>query len=825
MVTSKTTFARKTRVLVLILFYGDLMSVTPLKPEQLYQHCDPAIFPFNTSDELEELMEIIGQTRAIEAIRFGINIKQEGYHLFALGSSAIAKQSVIRHFLTQKASQEITPYDLCYVNNFEKPTHPKLLTLPPGKGLELHKDIVQLIEELYADVLAALKSDEYRSRKSAIKKKLKSQQDKAFQALQKRAKAKSITLMQTPEGVVCVPTKKGQVITPEEYEKLSESEREEIEEKIKIFTEEFINLTHKELQWQKETRKKIKELNKAIISLAVGNLVDELKKKYIDLPAIIDYLSAMQKDMIDNSGVFLSNGKPSEKTFSVKTRASQHKNLSLLARYQINLLVEHSQNLGAPVIYENNPTYHNLFGQIEHKTHLGSLVTDFSLIKAGALQKANGGYLILDADKVLTQPYAWEGLKRALFSNILKIESLEQIVSLISTVSLSPEPITLKIKVVLLGERELYHLLYQVDPEFKELFKVAVDFSETMNRSQETQLLYAKMIANLGRKENLLPFNRQAVARIIEQSSRLVGNSEKLSTHMKTVLDLMRESDYWAKEFDNKIIGIRDVEQAIEKQIQRVNQFQEILQEQISKGLLLIDTQGEKIGQINGLCVVQIGNFSFGYPTRITTSVRLGKGEFIDIEREVELSGPIHSKGVLILAGFLGSRYAIDKPLSLKASLVFEQSYNLVDGDSASSAELYALLSALADLPIKQSLAVTGSINQRGQVQAIGGVNEKIEGFFDICNQRGLTGHQGVLIPSSNVKDLMLKKEVIEAVRNNQFYIYPVENIDQGIELLTSTKAGERAIDGTFPEGTVNYKVEKKLLELAKNRLEFSKIM
>lgn len=795
-----------------------------LKPEELYQHCDQKQLSFNTTDELEDLIEIIGQTRAIKAVRFGINIKQDGYHLFALGSSAMAKRSIIRHFLQQKAITQQTPYDLCYVNNFEKPNKPKLLELSAGKGIALHKDIIQLVEELCADVPAAFESDEYRRRKATIKKKLKIHQEKAFQALQKRAKAQSITMMQTPDGVVCVPTRKGQVINPEEYEKLSEEEREQIESKVKTFSEEFIALTNRELQWQKEARKKIKELNKQITTSAVSHLVDEIKKKYLDFPPIIKYLDAMQKDMIDNSSIFLSNGNGQEKLLNLKKRSAQHKNLLLLARYQINLLVDNSQTKGSPIVYENNPTYHNLIGQIEHKAHMGSLVTDFSLIKAGALLKANGGYLMLDAHKVLSQPYAWEGLKRALHSTKLKIESLEQMLSLATTVSLEPEAFDLNVKVVLLGERWLYYLLYQLDPEFKELFKVTVDFSENMDRSQENTLLYAKMIATLGRKENLLPFDKTAVARIIEQSARITGDSEKLSTHMKTILNLMRESDYWAKESNHQVINATDVELAINNKIERINQFQEILQEETNRGIILIDTQGEQIGQINGLSVMQVGEFAFGHPSRITASIRLGKGQVIDIEREVKLGGPIHSKGVLILSGFLGSRYAIDKPLSLTASLVFEQSYNGVEGDSASSAELYALLSALANVPIKQSLAVTGSVNQHGQVQAIGGVNEKIEGFFDICNSRGLTGQQGVLIPASNVKHLMLKQSIITAVTANKFHIYPIETIDQGIEILTAIPAGQRDITGKFPDESINQKVESRLLSLAEKRLMLSKI-
>jgi lon-related putative ATP-dependent protease len=496
---------------------------------------------------------------------------------------------------------------------------------------------------------------------------------------------------------------------------------------------------------------------------------------------------------------------------------------ALMRRYKVNVIVDNSDTEHAPVIYEDNPTYQNLIGRIEHMARMGALMTDFHLIKAGALHRANGGYLLLDARKVLTEPYAYEALKRALDSEKLRIESLGRQLSIISTVSLEPEPIPLNVKIGLYGNRLIYYLLTQFDPEFADLFKVQADFHEEMDWDEENQQLYARLIGTMVREAELQPFERGAVARVIEHSARMVGDSEKLSTKGETLGDLLREANHWAQENGNGIVTAQDVQRAIDAQIYRADRLRERMQEAILRDTVLIDTDGEEVGQINGLSIIPLGDFMFGRPTRITARTRMGKGEVVDIEREVELGGPIHSKGVLILSGFLGARYAEEKPLSLSASLVFEQSYGQIEGDSASSAELYSLLSSLAQVPIKQSMAVTGSVNQRGQVQAIGGVNQKIEGFFDICEARGLTGDQGVIIPASNVKNLMLRHDVIDAVGEGRFHIYPVETVDEGIEILTGVPAGERGPDGNYPEGSINFKVEQRLGELAEKRSEFGK--
>jgi lon-related putative ATP-dependent protease len=792
--------------------------IKPLNPKDLYRSCDPNQFTFETTADLEDLTEIIGQARAVEAIHFGTSIQQEGYNLFAIGSPETAKQAVIRQFLKGKAVTEPTPSDWCYVNNFSQPHKPHALRLPPGQGIILRRDVEQLVEELRTTIPAVFESENYRTRKQVIEEEFKERQDKAFKELEQQAKERGIALLQTPLGLAFAPMRKDRVLNPEEFQRLPESERKRIESEVAALQEQLQDIIRKIPQWEREIREKIKALNREMVIFAVGHLIDELRKKYTALPEVVNYLNALQQDIINNAEDFLR--RPEEMSTFINIPESRFlTGASAFRRYQVNVIVDHSTTQGAPVVYEDYPTYQNLVGRIEHISQLGTLVTDFNLIKPGALHRANGGYLMLDAHKVLTQPFAWEGLKRVLRARKIHMASLGQMLDLVSTLSLEPEPIPLNVKVVLLGDQLLYYLLCQFDPEFNELFKVVVDFEERMDRTLENNLLYARLIGTLARKEGLRPLERGAVARVIEHSARIVGDAEKLSTHIRRITDLLREANYWAEAAGHTIVNAIDVQRAIDAQIRRVDRIRERIQEEIQRGTILIDTEGEKIGQINGLSVIDLGQFAFGRPSRITARVRLGKGEVIDIEREVELGGPIHSKGVLILSSFLSTRYAVDKPLSLSASLVFEQSYNGVEGDSASSAELYVLLSALAEVPIRQSLAVTGSVNQHGQVQAIGGVNEKIEGFFDICKARGLTGKQGVLIPASNVKHLMLRQDVVEAAAAGKFHIYPIETVDEGIEILTGIPAGERDETGNFPEGSINQRVEARLIALAEKRM------
>ena len=791
-----------------------------LAPEQLCQPCAAKQFSFETTDELKDLAEVVGQDRAVEATRFGIGIRQPGYNLFLLGPEGMGKQTIVRRFLEERAATEPTPSDWCYVNNFDETQEPRALRLPTGLGGKLREDVARLVEELRATIPAAFETEEYRARRQVIEQEVKEKQQEAFEHLRGEAEKRGIAVAHAPTGIVLAPLRNGEMISPEDFEKLPEEEHKKIESNLGWVREQLRAVMREIPEWEKAGRDKLKALNDEVSLFAVGHMIEALRKKYAEHAEIVDFLNAMQEDIVANVDEFLTQPESPLAMLAGITQPEGKRGSPFLRRYQVNLLVGHDADHGAPVIYEDDPSFANLVGKVEYIAHLGALSTDFNLIRAGALHRANGGYLILDARQVLMQPYAGEGLKRALRSSEIQITSLGQMLGVVSALSLEPEPIPLEVKVVLLGERLLYYLLCQYDPDFNEFFKVAVDFNERMNRSPEHQELFARLIATLVREEKLQALDRAAVARVIEHSARRVGDSEKLSTHRMELIDLLREADYWAREAGRPVTGGADVQRAIDAQIRRADRVRERIQEEIHRGTILIDTAGEQVGQVNGLSGLELGTVAFGQPSRITARVRLGKGEVVDIEREVELSGPIHSKGVLILSGFLGARYAIDRPLSLSASLVFEQSYGMVDGDSASSAELCALLSALSGAPIRQSLAVTGSVNQRGQVQAIGGVNEKIEGFFDVCRARELTGEQGVLIPASNVKNLMLRRDVVDAVREGKFQVHAVETIDQGIEILTGVPAGERDASGNFPAGTINQRVEARLVELAEKRLE-----
>jgi lon-related putative ATP-dependent protease len=788
----------------------------PLKPQQLYTPCDPKQFKFETTDELAELTEVVGQQRAVEAICFGISIEHDGYNLFAMGPSGAGKHTIVRRFLDQQAVNEPTPPDWCYVHNFAQPSKPRALKLPRGKAAEFARAMERLVEDLRTAIPAAFETDEYRARHQEIEQEFAERQEREFAAIRQRAEPQKIALIRTPAGLAFAPTERGEVMKPEHFEKLPAAERERIEKAIAQLQDEVARVVHQIPKWRRETQRKIKELNRQVTRVAVNSLIEEFKREYADVAGVREYLEDVQKDVIENAEDFRHPGDGEKPSFLGVPLPVGELQEAALRRYRVNVLIDNGATKGAPVIYEDNPTYANLVGRIEHVQQMGALVTDFTLIKAGALHRANGGYLILDAMKLLMQPYAWEGLKRALRAREARIESLGQALSLVSTTSLEPEPIALDVKVVLVGERLLYYLLHAYDPEFADLFKVEADFEEEIKRNAQSNLLYARLIGTVAKQENLLAFDRAAVARIIEHGSRVAGDAEKLSLQMRELTNLARESDFWARKQKRKVVGAADVQQAIAAQERRADRVRARIQEQILRNTVLIDTDAEKVGQVNGLSVLQLGGFAFGAPTRITARVRFGSGRVVDIERETKLGGPIHSKGVLILSGFLAGRFIPDQPLSLAASLVFEQSYGGVEGDSASSAELYALLSALAQLPIKQSFAVTGSVNQHGEVQAIGGVNEKIEGFFDICNARGLTGKQGVLIPASNVKHLMLRQDVREAAAAGKFHIYAVSHVDEGIEILTGVVAGERGKDGQFPDGSVNALVENRLAEFAK---------
>jgi lon-related putative ATP-dependent protease len=787
-------------------------SFPPLQPSQLYQPCDLEQFGFQTTAELEDLAEIIGQMRAMDAVRFGAGIRREGYNLFVLGPTGMGKRSMVRQVLEQRARDEQQPSDWCYINNFPQPHQPQALKLPPGKGAELRRHMAQLVEDLRTAIPALFESDEYRAKTEAIQEAFNKRREQAFKEVGEEAEKQEIVLLRTPDGFAFAPTRNHEVIPPDEYEKLPEEEKQRVEAVIAELQERLEKVLRQMPQWRKERHEQVKQLDRETTLSVVVHLVNELREIYADLPEVLKYLDLVQQDVVENADDFR---KQEESTtlagMNIITRQTFH-------RYQVNVLVTHDATPGAPIVSEDNPTYSNLVGRVEHIAQLGALVTDFTLIKPGVLHRANGGYLLLDVRKVLVQPFAWEALKRALQSREIRIESLGQMFSLVSTVSLEPEPIPLDTKVVLFGDRLFYYLLQEYDPEFDELFKVAADFEDRIERSSDTHLLYARLISTLARKEGLQPFDRGAVARVVEHSARLAGDAQRLSTHMRSVADLLLEADYWSREAGHEVVGAADVQQAIDTHIHRLDRLRARLYEEILRDTLMIATEGEVTGQVNGLSVIELGEFAFAQPTRITATTRLGDGELVNIEREVKLSGAIHSKGVLILSSFLAARYARNQPLAFSASLVFEQSYGFVEGDSASLAELCALLSNLADAPIRQSMAVTGSVNQFGQVQAIGAVNEKIEGFFDICAARGLTGEQGVLIPAANVKHLMLRRDVVGAAESGRFQIYAVENVDQAIALLTGIPAGDADASGKYPEGSVNRRVAARLAELSEIR-------
>ncbi len=792
------------------------MTISPLPLHTLYRPCDPDQFTFTSTADLPDLQEIIGQSRAVEAVRFGIGIQQDGYNLFALGPQGVGKFTAVSQFIAQKAASEPIPADWCYVFNFDKPHQPHTLQLPPGQGITLKQQMDKLIEELMAVLPAAFESEDYLRQKKAIEEEYRAREEQALDELKRRARARSIALLPTPMGLAFAPLKNGEVISPDDFARLPPEEQDHIQREVTILQQDLQGVVHLVPQWKRESQNKLKELNREVAKFALTPLVAELQQQYSSLPAVLVYLTAVQQDIIENIETFLEEAaNPGE-----SAKGGTHLPTT---RYEVNLLVDHSQTQGAPVIYEDHPIYPNLIGRVEHVSQMGTLLTDFTLIKPGALHRANGGYLMLDARKLLMQPLAWEGLKRVMQAGRISIESLGEMYGLISTVSLEPEPIPLQVKVVLLGERLLYYLLCQYDPDFNELFKVAADFEDVMERTPENHQLYAQLIGSLARKDGLRHFDKTAVARVIEHSARLVEDNERLSTHMQNVADLLREADYCAGLHNHDLVTAADVQEAIEGQINRASRIRERMQEGILRETVMIDTAGAVVGQINGLSVITLGNYAFGRPSRITARVRLGKGEVVDIERQVELGGPIHSKGVLILSSFFSSRYAAERPLSLSATLVFEQSYGGVEGDSASSAELYTLLSALANAPIQQSLAVTGSVNQHGQVQAIGGVNEKIEGFFDICQARGLSGNQGVLIPAANVKHLMLRQDVVQAAATGQFHIYAVSSIDEGIEVLTGLPAGVLDENGRYPENSLNGRVETRLNHMAEVLRDFNK--
>ncbi|HEY5645592.1 MAG TPA: ATP-binding protein [Pseudomonadales bacterium] len=787
-----------------------------LAPEQLFTPCPPESLGFETTESLADEEEIVGQKRALEAIRFGMSIRAKGFNLYALGESGSGRHSLVEQLVRAQAATEPVPADYCYVFNFDNPNAPRALKLPAGLGRSLRNDMRQFVEELQNVVPEALESDEYRARRQEFEDVFREQQGRAFEALQAEAEAQNVRLLRTPAGFAFAPMKNGEVIDPESYSRLPEAEQLEIEQKVTALQEKLDDLIQQLPRWRREMQHKVRELNREVVMSVAGQLVAEIRMHYAELPEVIAHLERIQADIVDHADQF-GHAEESVPMLAGMLMGEKEQSAPFMNRYQVNVLIDNSRVTGAPVVLLDNPTFANIVGTVEHQVQLGALVTDFTMIRAGALHEANGGYLIIDTRKLLMQPYAWEGLKRMLRSREIHIESLGQALSLMSTVTLEPERIPLDAKVVLVGDRYLYYLLCQYDEEFNELFKVAADFEDQMDRGPEDTRRFAGFLASFARREGTLPLDAGAVGRLVEHASRMVDDSEKLSTRFGRMADIVREADFRAREAGNGTITAADVQGTIDAREYRHARIRERLLENTLRGTLMVSTRGTAVGQINGLSVMQLGDHAFGHPTRITARVRMGKGQVVDIEREVDLGGPIHSKGVMILSGYLAGRYCQDRPLTLQASLVFEQSYGGVEGDSASAAELFALLSALSGVPLKQSLAITGSINQLGRIQPIGGVNEKIEGFFDLCSGQdgGLTGDQGVVIPTANVRHLCLKREVVEAAAAGRFHVYAIDTADQGLSVLTGLEAGELDEAGNYPAGTVNQLIETRLASMA----------
>jgi len=791
--------------------------VAPLPTERLYAATTAATLNFKTTAELQPLDGLLGQDRAREAIRFGTKVDNTGFNLFVIGPHGAHMEEAVKALLAKESANRPSPPDWAYVHNFKDAERPIALELPAGQAVVFHDAMHKLIDDLKSALPAVFQSEDYQTRRGAVDDVFQKKQADAFSALHDRAAEKGIAVLRTPLGFALAPLENGKVVPPDEFAQWPEKRREEIRETIEALEKDLEHIVHQIPQWEKARRDEMRRLNRETASYAVNQSIEDTKASFSALPKVADHIDSVRLDLIENVALFMLKAGEGEDGSEFAMPASP------FDRYEVNVFVaQDGAKPGVPVIEELHPALGNLIGRIEYLPVHGALVTNFRLIKPGSVHRANGGYLLLDARSVLMEPFTWPALKRTLRRGEIAIEDIARFLGFTSTVSLEPDPIPLKLKVVLFGDRLLYYLLAELDPDVAEHFKVLADFEDDFQRTSEHETMLAQAVAMLVQRAGLMPLDRDAVALVLEQSARAADHARKLSLTVEPMRDLLVEADFCAREAKHGVTTRPDVEAAVEARIRRAARLRDRAQEQILDQVALISTEGRHVGQVNGLSVIQLGGFAFGRPSRITCQVRPGGGKVIDIEREVELGGPLHSKGVLILSGFLAGRYALDTPMSLFASLVFEQSYSGVEGDSASSAELYALMSALADLPLRQELAVTGSVNQHGEIQAIGGVNEKVEGFFDICAKRGLTGRQGVLIPEANVQHLMLRKDVIAACAAGRFAVYPVRTIDEGLALLTGLPSGARDDSGAFTPGSVNARVEERLRAFAKVRRNFA---
>ncbi len=792
-----------------------------LSYDKLRNECDPRRFDFESTAQLHTLDGIIGQERAVKSMEFGLNIRLKGYNIYMSGLTGTGKTSFAISQIKKIAHKEKTPDDWCYVYNFNKSNQPMALNLPAGLGKVFRKDMDEFIKAMKIEIAKTFESDDYEKEKNDIIKEYQEKRDALLEKLNKDAEAQGFKVKTTNAGIYFLPIVEGKTISEQEYGELEEGIKHEINEKSNVLQIETMEIIRKIKYIEKEAEEKVSEWENKIALFAVGMHINDLKEKYKDYSKIITYLDEVQEDILKNLNDFREEEGTEEQQ---QILFPWPKSIgSSIDKYKVNLVIDNSELKGAPVIVESNPTYYNLMGRIEYENEFGTMTTDFTLIKPGVLHQANGGYLILQARDVLNNVQSWEALKRVIKERKITIENLKEQMGLVAVSAIKPDPIPLNVKIILVGSESLYQALYDYDEDFKKLFKVKVDFDDVMDRSDENIDMLAQFIAGFCEREKLLHFDRTGVAKVVEYCSLMVEDQLKLTTRLNDIIEILCESSAWASLENSKFVTSEHVKKAYQEKVYRSNRYDKRLLEMVKDGTILIDTSGEVVGQINGLSIIDVGDYYFGKPSRITANTYIGERGIVNIEREVEMSGTSHSKGVLILSAYIGEKYAQDMPLSLTASLCFEQLYSGIDGDSASSAELYAILSSLAEVPINQGIAVTGSVNQKGEIQPIGGATSKIEGFFEICKARGLTGKQGVIIPYQNVRNLVLNDEIIEAVKNNEFHIYPVKYIDEGIEILTGISAGKKNSKGEYPKGSINYMVYEKLRKYAFKATNFGK--
>ncbi len=796
--------------------------------EKLRWRCCPEDFPFKTTDELKLTSQIIGQERALRAIKLGLEIESMGYNIFVTGLAGTGRSTTIKSLLEEIDKTKRVPDDILYVNNFKNPDSPNVLWLPAGKGKLFQKDMEELIESLMKNIPLVLGSDTYQQKKRRVTERFRNEQKKIATELEEKAKKEGFTLMQLQMG----PYIKHDLVPlvddkPMDFEKLKAlvDENKFPKDKYEKLTKSYSQLVtelEKAIESGRELEKKLQQeltnLEKESVSPLIRQYIAEIKKKFDD-EKISPYLQEVQDSIIENLDRF--QVKEDKKEDKIAELFMSKEAIDPFLEYRVNLVVDNSETKGSPVIIEGFPNYRNLFGSIERIVdRKGIWRTDFTKIKAGSFLQANGGYLVVDAFDALTEPGVWKNLKRTLKNQVFEFQAFDPFY-LVSTSSLKPEPIDIKVKVVMIGDNYLYYLLYNYEEDFKKIFKVKADFDRIMARNNDNIRLYASFIKKICEEEKLIAFDRSGVAAIVEYGIRLGGRQNKLSTEFNKIVDIIREASYWAAKDESPHVKEEHVDKALEWKFDRVNMLEDKIQELIKEGTIMINIDGAKVGELNGLSVLDLGDYSFGRPSKITAETWMGKKGVINIEREAKMSGPTYNKAVLILSGYLQGKYAHDKPLSMSTSLCFEQSYSGVEGDSASSAEVYAILSSLSNVPLRQDIAVTGSVNQKGEIQPIGGVNQKIEGFYDVCKVKGLNGDQSVIVPHLNIDDLMLRKDVVKAISQGKFHVYAVKTVDEGIEILTGMKAGKRKKDGTYEDGTINYLVNKRLEEMSHKMKNF----